>query len=64
MYFRVCECGAFLDPGEICEDCRQKERAATRAGTSGSGNAKYDSGMIPQKEQISNEKHNSYPASA
>lgn len=23
-YYRVCECGAFLDPGEICEECKEK----------------------------------------
>lgn len=64
MYYHICECGAFLDPGEICEECRQKERAATRAGTSGSGNANNDSGMIPQKEPIGNEKSNDYQAAS
>lgn len=26
MKYRVCpDCGAHLDPGEVCEDCRKKE---------------------------------------
>lgn len=33
-YYRVCPgCGANLDPGEICEDCREKERSARAANT-------------------------------
>ena len=28
MKYRVCpDCGAHLDPGEICEECRKKEAA-------------------------------------
>lgn len=27
MYYNVCpKCGANLDPGEPCEDCKEKER--------------------------------------
>lgn len=33
-YYRVCPgCGANLDPGEICEDCRENERSARAANT-------------------------------
>lgn len=33
-YYRVCPgCRANLDPGEICEDCRDKERSARAANT-------------------------------
>jgi predicted amidophosphoribosyltransferase len=33
-YYRVCpECGAHLDPNEICEDCREKNRGARAANT-------------------------------
>ena len=29
MYYRKCPtCGANLDPGEICQECREKESAA------------------------------------
>ena len=28
-YYRRCPtCGAALDPGEVCEDCREQEKAA------------------------------------
>ena len=38
MYYHTCPCClAHLDPGEICEDCRDAEKAASRAGTSESG---------------------------
>ena len=31
-YYRTCpECGANLDPGEICEDCKEKDRPAVPA---------------------------------
>lgn len=33
-YYRVCPgCGANLDPGEICQDCRENERSARAANT-------------------------------
>lgn len=65
MYFRICECGAFLDPGEICEECRQKESAATRAGTSGSGNVNgNDVVILPHSEGVGNEKYTDYQHSA
>ena len=55
MYFRICECGSYLDPGEICEECREK--AASGAGTSESGNAKYDSDSVSQKVSFRNDKY-------
>lgn len=39
MYNNRCpECGAFLDPNEVC-DCQEKENAAPQTGTPGSGKA-------------------------
>lgn len=33
-YYRTCpECGANLDPGEICEDCRDNNRGARATNT-------------------------------
>lgn len=33
-YYHTCpECGANLDPGEVCEDCRENERGARAANT-------------------------------
>ena len=33
-YYRTCPgCRANLDPGEICEDCREKEQSARAANT-------------------------------
>ena len=62
MYYRICECGAFLDPGEICEECRAKEKAAPGAGTSESGSdtndtdkSVNDSGIVPQKVRPCND---------
>ena len=28
MFYRVCSCGAYLDPGEICDVCRPRMEAA------------------------------------
>ena len=37
-YYRTCPtCGAHLDPGEICEDCREKENAAQGAANTPDG---------------------------
>lgn len=37
MYGRVCQrCGAFLDPGEIC-DCREQEKTAPGAANTEDG---------------------------
>lgn len=37
-YYRVCpRCGAHLDPGEVCADCREKESAAVSADYTGGG---------------------------
>ena len=37
-YFRVCpHCGAHLDPGEVCTDCRSKEKAPASAANAGEG---------------------------
>ena len=35
--YRCPDCGAFLDPNEIC-DCQEKEEAASQTGTLESGN--------------------------
>ena len=43
-YYRVCECGAFLDPGEICEEC--KEKAASEAGTFESGKGQKSTNTV------------------
>ena len=33
-YYRTCPgCGANLDPGEVCEDCRDKARGARATNT-------------------------------
>lgn len=38
IYGRICpECGARLDPGEICWDCQEKEKAASRGANTESG---------------------------
>ena len=39
-YYRLCPiCGAALDPGEVCEDCREKEEAAAGAANTDGGKA-------------------------
>lgn len=48
MIYRICpDCGAHLDPGEIC-DCRGKENAAPDAANIEDGKAKYDGDSISQ----------------
>lgn len=38
MYYHTCpHCLAHLDPGEICEDCRDAEKAASGAANTESG---------------------------
>ena len=40
MYGRRCACcGCYLDPGEICTDCRDKEKAASGGNDTESGKA-------------------------
>ena len=42
-YFRVCpHCGAHLDPGEVCTDCRSKEKAPASAANAGEGGAEQN----------------------
>lgn len=42
-YFRVCPtCGAALDPGEVCEDCREKEKTAADAMNTDGGEVQGD----------------------
>ena len=37
MYCRICpDCGAYLDPGEVC-DCRDEEKAAPDGANTGGG---------------------------
>ena len=37
-YYRTCpRCGAHLDPGEICTDCREDEKALASAANTGEG---------------------------
>lgn len=46
-YYRVCPgCRANLDPGEICEDCRDKERSARAANTDAPQQRKGITNMI------------------
>ncbi len=46
-YYRVCPgCGANLDPGEICDDCRENERSARAANTDAPPQRKGITNMI------------------
>jgi len=56
-YYRICpECGAHLDPGEIC-DCIKD--AALRAGTSESGGRTFTYGQYrPLRKDLSSERIN------
>ena len=49
MYYRICECGAYLDPGEICEECRAKEKAAPELEPPKAAVPKNDSDSVSQK---------------
>lgn len=51
MRYRVCpDCGACLDPGEIC-DCRDKEKAASDGANIESGKEKLHAIKIAQIER-------------
>mgnify|MGYP001060985958 CR=1 FL=1 len=46
-YFRTCpHCGAALDPGEVCTDCRAKEGAPASASNAGEGGVEQNSHAV------------------
>lgn len=48
MYFNICpECGAYLDPGEVC-DCQGKEKAASGGNDTESGKGKISTNILAQ----------------
>lgn len=52
-YYHECPtCGAALDPGEVCEECREKEKAAVGAANTDGGEAEQKSGHAPCSASI------------
>lgn len=53
MYAYICpDCGAYLDPGEVC-DCQEKEKAAPELALQ-RRHAKITNIIIPKKRMIVN----------
>ena len=51
-YFKVCPgCGASLDPGEECEDCREKAKRALAAKTAGSESPRPSVPLVPKRRR-------------
>lgn len=52
-YYRKCPaCGAALDPGEICTDCRDKEKEPAVAATTTSSKAEQKSNQLNRSASI------------
>lgn len=50
MFQYLCpDCGAYLDPGEIC-DCRDEEKAASSGANTESGRQNTSTVIVDQKE--------------